>query len=144
MFSENNLHQELIPWAAIYPNNSPTLHILFADQVLLCCSSGAVPRAAELTLSAEKALKLILLVITTVAGADLTSSAVQSVIFAQSVEFVLVMGFYCFVGINDIWKRQSRVTTRARRFGVITRTVIAYYCCLCNQIMSFNIPHSME
>jgi len=65
---------------------------------------AAVPRAAELTLSTEKGLKLILLVITTVAGADLTSSTVQSVIFAHSVEFVLVMESYCFGGINDIWK----------------------------------------
>ena len=120
--SENNIHQEIIPWAAIYPNNSSTSHILFADQVLLCCSSATVPGAAELTLSTEKGLKLILLVITTVAGADLTSSTVQSVVFAHSVEFVLAMGFYCFVGISDIWKWQSCVTTK--QFGFITWMVI--------------------
>lgn len=143
LFSENNIHQEIIRWAAIYPNNSSTLHIPFSDQVLLGCSSATVPRVAELTLNTEKTLKLILLVITMVAGADLTSSAVHSVIFAHSVEFVLVMGFY-FVGINDIWKWQSCVTTRARQFGFITWMIIAYYCCLYNQIMSFNVPESME
>lgn len=104
LFSEDNIHQEIIRLAAIYCNNSSTLHILFADQVLLCCSCATVPRVAELTLNIEKSLKLILLVITMVTGADLTSSTVQSVIFAHSVEVVLVMGFYCFVGINDIWK----------------------------------------
>lgn len=102
LLSENNIHQAIIPWAAIYPNNSSALHILFADQVLLCHPSATVPRVAELTLNTENSLKLILLVITMAAGADLTSSTVQSVIFAHSVEFVLVMGFYCFVGINDI------------------------------------------
>lgn len=104
LFLENNIHLEIIPWAAISPNNSSTLHILFAHQGLLCCSGATVPRAAELTLNTAKGLKLILLLITMVAGADLTSSTVHSVIFAHSVEFVLVTGFYYFVGINDIWK----------------------------------------
>lgn len=104
LFSENNIHQEIVPWAAIYPNNSSTLHILFTHEGLLCCSSATVPRVAELTLNTEKGLKLILLLITTLAGADLTSSTVHSVIFAHRVEFVLVTGFYYFVRTNDIWK----------------------------------------
>lgn len=29
LFPENHIRQEIIPWAAIYPNNSSTLHVLF-------------------------------------------------------------------------------------------------------------------
>lgn len=119
-----DIQQEIIPWAAICPDNSSTLHIPFADRVLLIricwCSRAAAPRQQS---SPWEGAGIDFVGYYNVVGADLTSSTVQCHLCTQC-WICPCSGIHSLAGINDIWEWQFCVTTKAKQFGFVAGVVL--------------------